>query len=406
MKHKFILLLSIIINAMSRLRKTREDYICKHLTSSTNGFFLCEPRLRNEAQITKLKKRESENRNPKSKDILEFPLHVFYIKKPHNIIDVSGSDFVIEYLGSGNCLYTDRWKIGTNQPKTKTKVITLQLTDIFSITAVRLFYDRVVKLKMLYNYIVGKEDNNNKQPTFFSEYFIALRYLEGFIKYENTSSNQLKSLINVLRAMISLNGSLSPAERKNELGIVQFLTNLKITFSELLLVNTILEHKVFSSFKYILKICDYYNRECILNLWNSYPVPFRLNSVSDGLIEFFKIMKTEGEFNATVTTINNNQYKLLSNKLLSNPKVLEMGSLTLENAKKIVDSFGTLNKWDNVLLFLKNNLNDNVLQALEFLDSHASEKPDRAYLINYEKQYGILKEGFVGPYLKQTHFKS
>jgi hypothetical protein len=396
MKYKIFLLLSIIIHT--------NPYICRYFPFV--GFTICEPGRFCETKAANLKEKKQKQEE------IEFYLHLIKENEPEITFNTAGQSFIIKYLGTIDRPYADEWQIGIDESNLKT--VSVNANDIFFVTAVRLFFDRIIKLKMLYNNIVGVKNNiQYKHPKnfFYSEHFEALRGLEGFIKETTTSGKQLKSLIFILNVMINLEEFLRPAGNNCELGIVQFLNNLTAFKdingnSNLYLVNKILERKWFPEINEFLIECEY-NRDCILEQCNAKNINHKtivLCGMDDKLFSFIKQMKTEKEFNTTATIINENKKILLSNNLLSSPEVKKM-RIRLEDAKKVVDSFRKQECWDEKLTNLKIIFEKDILTALKSMDMPAPEKSGYNYLIKFEKQYQELREVFVKPYLEEQKQK-
>jgi hypothetical protein len=74
--------------------------------------------------------------------------------------------------------------------------------------------------------------------------------------------------------------------------------------------------------------------------------------------------------------------------------------ISLEDAKKIVYSFGKKEYWDEMLSRLINVFKYDVLEILKSMDRPAPEKPDYNYLMEFENQYQNLRKVFVKPYLE------
>jgi hypothetical protein len=211
----------------------------------------------------------------------------------------------------------NEWQIGKNQSNLKT--VAVDAKDIFFVTAVRLFFDRIIKLQMLYNNIVGRENNIqhiHRKNFFYSEHFEALSVLKGFIKETKTSGSRLKALIVVLSVMIDQEESLRPGVKNSQLRIVQFLINLKAFnkksingVNNLNLVNKINYFGWFPEINKLLIKCNY-NSDCILKILkecNTNPQTVVLCGIDHKLFSFIIQMKTEEEFKSTVTIINQNQ---------------------------------------------------------------------------------------------------
>jgi hypothetical protein len=389
MKYKVILLLAIIIDA--------SPYICRHLPF--NEFTICEPGRFRPTKVANLKEKK-----PKQKET-EFSLHLIKENEPGKKFDKPGQNFVINYLGPLDRPYADEWQIALKESNLE-KTARINTKDIFGVTAARLFFDRIVKLKMLYNNIVGVKNIQYKQPKFFSEHFEALRLLEGFIKETTTSGSQLKSLTVVLSVMINLEESLRPAGNNCELRILDFLINLT-AFKHINGVTSlnsmvrIIDKGRFGDINKLLIECEY-SHDCILGQCNAKKVNHKTQILCDmdyNLFSFITQMKTWEEFTATVSIIKRNEVVLLSNNLLSNPEIYKM-RIGLEDAKKIVYCFGTLDYWDEMLLSLRNIFENDFLTILKSMYTPASrEMSEYDYLMEFETRYQILKKDFVEPYL-------